>query len=365
MTETALERVLADPATSGSVVLITPEVEKSDVIRKVEAPRIFARAAAADGFFAIPVAAGGLDYGDLARVLGPGLGLTEIAGFNVMKSRADPFDAAFASEVGQRTLRERLGAVNRALGPGEPVTLQVATRAALPKATGFSLRADLTHRFAGRTAEPGAWESHLLPAFSSIAAEMARTAIGRRLNVSGYPSLAVALALGAALPSLGPVRAAWIQEQVKFGAAAELWSLDGPDKESGFGTEVRPLSASCDDLALLVSATNDVVADFSVSRTGLPLRAAIHLAPRGERPARLQLSAAQARNLACVAVDALRGAVQKYSARGTIHLFLAVPAGVAFMIGQQMNTFGRVQTYEHDPAGTPPYTPAVMLTPSC
>ena len=32
---------------------------------------------------------------------------------------------------------------------------------------------------------------------------------------------------------------------------------------------------------------------------------------------------------------------------GTIHLFMAVPAGVAMLIGQLLNTFGSVQTYEH------------------
>ena len=364
MTETALEQVLADATTSGGVLLVTPEVEHSNVIRKVEAPKIFGRAACNDGFFAVPIAAGGLDYGDMARVLGPMLGLTEIAGYNVMKAVDDPFDVAFATAVGRRGVRERLRAVHCAMAENEPITFQVSTRAVLPKTAGMSLRADLTHRFVGRHALPNAWEYHLLPAFKAIAAEIAKMAPGRYVEVTGFPSLPAAVALGAAFPSIGPVRAGWLQEQIKFGAPTERWSLDNADEDCGFQTDVRPLSAAGDDLALLVSAANNVVHDFTASRAGLPLRAAVHLAPAEPRPERLHLSGGQARNLACLAVDAVRNAIAEYAVRGTIHVFLAVPAGVAFMIGQQLNTMGRVQTYEHDPGHAAPYLPAALLTPS-
>lgn len=364
VTETVLAEVLSDDATSGAVLLATPEVEGSHVIRKVEVPGIFGRAARRDGFFAVPVAAGGLGYGDMERVLGPGLGLTDIAGFNVTRARADPFDADFAATVGRRALRERLAAVHRSAPVGEPLALQVSTRTAPPKSGGIALRADLTHRFEGRHARPGAWDGHVLPAFATISAELARTAPGRSVDVSGFLALPAAVALGAAFPSLGPVRAAWLQEQVKFGAAAERWSLDGPSGDCGFETVRSPHSAANDDLALLVSATNDVVHDFSLSRAGLPLRAVVHLRPPEPRPARLVLDAGQARDLACRAVDAIRAAAGELSARGTVHLFLAVPAGVAFMIGQQLNTLGRVRTYEHDPSAPAPYLPAATLAPS-
>lgn len=362
-TETSLKRVLNDPATSGAVLLATPEVEKSDVIRKVEVPQIFARARRGDGFFAVPVAAGGLGYGDMARVLGPMLGLTDISGYNVTRAAENPFGTDFATTVGRRALRERLDAIHHHAPAGESLTVQVSTRAALPKTTGVALRVDLTRRFEGRQAKPGAWDRHILPAFRAIAEEIGRTAPGRPVDVTGFPSLPAAVALGAALPSLGPVRAGWLQEQAKFATPTERWSLDGVGGACGFESEVFEQSVSADDLALLVSATNDVVHDFTLSRTGLALRAVVHLAPP-LRAGRLQLDAGQARDLACRAVDATRAAVAEFAARGAIHLFLAVPAGVAFMIGQQLNTLGRVQTYEHDPAADTPYVPAALLTPS-
>jgi hypothetical protein len=42
----------------------------------------------------------------------------------------------------------------------------------------------------------------------------------------------------------------------------------------------------------------------------------------------------------------MRRARETHSAYGQIHLFVATPAGIAFMAGQLLNTFGEVQTYE-------------------
>ena len=38
---------------------------------------------------------------------------------------------------------------------------------------------------------------------------------------------------------------------------------------------------------------------------------------------------------------------REYGNIGTVHLFMAAPAGLAMLIGQLLNTFGAVQTYEH------------------
>jgi hypothetical protein len=48
-----------------------------------------------------------------------------------------------------------------------------------------------------------------------------------------------------------------------------------------------------------------------------------------------------------------------------VHLFMAVPAGLAMMIGQLLNTFGQVQTYEHiTDGGLNCYRPAALLRPA-
>lgn len=61
----------------------------------------------------------------------------------------------------------------------------------------------------------------------------------------------------------------------------------------------------------------------------------------------------------------MRTTRREYGNIGTAHLFMAVPAGLAMMIGQLLNTFGAVQTYEHVTVdGSGQYRPAALLRPN-
>src|SRR5262245_50020146 len=84
-TEDGLRGVLADPTTASAVLFVTPEVETSPVIREVEVPKIIQRAEAADGFFVIPLAAGGLDYAKAAEVTSNRLSAENLADWNLHK----------------------------------------------------------------------------------------------------------------------------------------------------------------------------------------------------------------------------------------------------------------------------------------
>ena len=53
-----------------------------------------------------------------------------------------------------------------------------------------------------------------------------------------------------------------------------------------------------------------------------------------------------------------------YGNIGTVHVFMAAPAGLAMLVGQLLNTFGSIQTYEHLSAdGSGCYKPAALLRP--
>ena len=58
----------------------------------------------------------------------------------------------------------------------------------------------------------------------------------------------------------------------------------------------------------------------------------------------------QAVDIARKTVEAARGARNEYAVGGQVHLFMAVPAGLAMLIGQLLNTLGPIQTYEHIPS---------------
>jgi hypothetical protein len=366
-TEPELRRVLQDPSTASGVLFVTPEVKNSAVIRNVEAPLILKRHLCADGFFALPVAAGGLDYEDLPRVLGPSLGIADIAGWNVHKPAMNPLNHEAAVRIAELVLNQRLAAINQTLSTGDALKLEIGTRAPLPKQAGSALAIDLTHRFAGRLAAADAWDAHILPAFDRIVRGLQIHGGRRNVTCRGPVAISAAVALGSAFLSLAGVRVTWIQDQHSFGDNADAWGLHVPRQPSGFRPETHPRAADGDDIALLISVTNDVTHDFTVTSLAakLRLRAVVSLAPaEPDWSGRLQLGPGEAVDVAHIAINELRHAMSTFKVRGTMHLILAVPVGLAFMLGQLLNTFGAIQTYEHLAGDPKPYHPAARFAPS-
>jgi hypothetical protein len=144
------------------------------------------------------------------------------------------------------------------------------------------------------------------------------------------------------------------------------WSLGGIAEPSGFVAEHRDGDAAADDIAVLASAAHDVEPTLGASRALLPpFRGCLVITRPGGPPHDLA-TPGQARDLVRVVVEALHRARREWQPRGTLHLFAAVPPGVAMLLGQTWNTLGPVQTYRHDPiAGSVGvYRSAVLLRPS-
>jgi hypothetical protein len=174
------------------------------------------------------------------------------------------------------------------------------------------------------------------------------------------------LAIPAALLSVSGMRASWVQDQQSFGKPAELWDIERDREGSNFKTDIKPQCSGASDVAVLVSVAADVGSDFSATAATLPpLRAVVSISPAFGLPGgRTILTAGQALDVAHLTIDALRRARAQYQCRGAVHLFMAVPVGLAFMIGQLLNTLGAVHTYEHVPGRPIPYEPAALLSPS-
>jgi hypothetical protein len=153
-----------------------------------------------------------------------------------------------------------------------------------------------------------------------------------------------AMALGCAFLSTGSWR------QVTKARPDQLWSLSTPRVKSGFQSRIVSDNASARDIAVLISVADNVEPLFASTRKLLPpLRAIAHVAGPGPYPHLLN-SAGEASDIAFVVQDAMRQTRRAYGNVGTVHVFAATPAGLAVLIGQLLNTFGAVQTYEH--AGT-------------
>jgi hypothetical protein len=357
-----LERVLLAEETADAVLWLTPEVAGSSMIRRIEAPLALDRARRDDAFFVVPVAAGGLSYEAAAGVLDPRSTLEDLRGWNLRRVEADPLGPPEAAAIARTVLRRRIVQIDRRLPAGAPLALRLHTRAAPAFVAGVALALDWTGRFDGREARPGAWEAHLLPALREVTAAVAEKAPGRSVVASGLASIAAATALGAAFLAPRGLAIAW--EQALEGGPSELWSLAPsglPGEPSGFTLETVNDQVGGRDLAVLVSVADAVEPAFAAARGDLPaLRAILRVAkPGGPRH---RLAAAQATALALEVRDAIRAARRRFRDVARLHLFLAVPAGLAMMIGQLLNTFGEVQTYEH--LGNGSYRPAALLRPA-
>ncbi|MGH9553633.1 MAG: SAVED domain-containing protein, partial [Terriglobales bacterium] len=185
----------------------------------------------------------------------------------------------------------------------------------------------------------------------------------RSIIAEGLCALPAAIALGTTFLATRRFAIAW--QQVSPKRAPQLWSLSTPTEASGFTYRVSPGDPNADDLALLVSVTSLVDPAFAASRPALPrFRGLVAVTKPGDYPHDIA-TAGEAADVLHMIVEGLRKARADLQPRGTVHLFLAVPAGLAMMIGQMLNTFGPIQTYEHlamDAVGA--YQPAARLMPS-
>ena len=132
---------------------------------------------------------------------------------------------------------------------------------------------------------------------------------------------------------------------------SQTWSLKCGREDAGFSANILDGELESGDLAVLVSVNNDVTqAVASLEGKMGPFRAYVHLNRADSTQGAVLETPAQAVDLARTTIEAVRRARGEYAIGGRVHLFMAVPAGLAMLLGQLLNTLGPVQTYEHIPS---------------
>ncbi len=361
-TEEAIRSVLSDPGIANAILWLTPEVQESEIIRRVEVPLIIERFRKQDGFFITPVAAGGLTYDQVADVVGEFIGIEDLQNWNIRKVSTDPISVGEAREIALKVLQRRIEVVNNKLAPREPLRIVLNTRREMPD-TGATLTINWTRRFNGREASKQTWDQYLLPALNDVADTVQQKAPGRTLLATGLLSIPAATALGFVFMAPRRLNIAW--EQYMPNGKTQIWAINKDPEESGFEANVISNVVTSDDLAVLISVNADVSHAIRSSQSTLPLfRAYLHIQHRTRTGAIEITSPGQAAHLAHLVANAARKAREDYRISGRIHLFLATPVGLAVLIGQLLNTLGQMQTYEHIPEGaTGYYAPAALLSP--
>lgn len=340
-----LRAVLGEPSTAGAVLWITPDVDESAVIGKIEVPEIMDRAKRKDGFFLQPVAAGGLNYEEAAEKAGRHLGVENLGRWNLEKAEGDPIDDAEAARIAELVLRRRVKEIDRWLPPGEPLRLAIATRVKTPSANGIAVNLQWRARFDGRTASPGAWDDRLLPALNAVALTIGERAPGRSVEAGGLCALPAAMALGAAFLAPGGMHLRWRQRRV--GRKDQIWSLAEARQEADVEVDSVEDDATSEDVAVLVSINRDVEEALRESRDSVPnFRGHVRLRGPDGSEADFQ-SAGQAVDAAHRTVEEIKKVQREWRSVRRVHVFMSAPAGFAMMFGQLLNGLGPVQTYEH------------------
>lgn len=363
-TEDEIRRVLGDHQTANAVLWITPDTVESQMIRGVEVPSLTRRHEAQDNFFIVPVAAGGLDYSAAGAAVESDLNLVDLSRWNMLKAESNPASSDDINRVANHVLKQRLQAIHRSLPTAAPLQIALNTRQPARHQRGTALTIDWSHRFGGiqnREADAAEWQDRLLPALADISRAILETIPDRRLVCNGLSSLPAAVALGYQLMAPVGIKLSW--EQTMPDQTTQIWSREAEREESGFTSSTQAVDLNATDLAVMVSINNDVSNAVAASReiTG-PFRARVHIR-RNDSILSAQLnSPGQALDVAYRVIDAARTARYTYKINGKVHLFSAIPVGLAMLIGQLLNTLGPIQTYEHIPdTATGHYRPAAML----
>jgi hypothetical protein len=362
-TEDELRRVLAEATTASGVLFITPEVANSPIISQVEVPKIIQRAEAHDGFFVVPLAAGGLEYARAAEVTSNHLSAQNLSDWNMHKVAGTTISPGDAAEVAKQVLVQRLAAIHQHLPSDQALRVGLFARRAPPFQPGTALALDWSGRFSDKEAAPEVWQNTLLPALDWIAKAIRQHAPGRAIEAFGLPTLPAAAAFGCAFLSTSGLSAAW--RQIAPGRDDQIWTHAAARTDSGFKAQLLSKDPSARDVAVLVSVADNTEPVFAAAHNALPpLRALVHVMRPGAYP-HLIHTPGEATDVALVVRDGMRAARREYGNIGTFHLFMAVPAGLAMLIGQLLNTFGAVQTYEHVTVdGSGQYRPAALFRPN-
>jgi hypothetical protein len=269
-------------------------------------------------------------------------------------------DTAEASRIAVLLLGRRLSKLCDRLGSDQPVRLLLNAHAEAGEGfvRGFGIQLNWSRHFTHRFASAEVWATVLLPALVNVLQTVRATAPGCSIVAEGYATLAACLALGRTFREVTGISLSW--KQVPGGA---VWSLTETEVDSGFVAKLRHLHVESTDLAVFVSAVADVEAAVAATHNLPNFRAIVCVQP-ADGSTRSELSEpGHATHLARLIARAIRDARKELRTIERIHLFFAGPAGLAVLLGQLLNAFGPIQTYEHEQlGGVGCYRAAALLT---
>jgi len=339
-TPTEIERAIKDPATSGALLLLTPEIAASPYVLDLEVPEIFARVRRDPTFMIVPIAAGGLSYEEATVLVQGRTGSEPLDQWNIHRVENDPLTANDARAIALRVLRQRLRIIMNGSG-FSPLPINVCTRDA-PAFRSDEFALALDHRSAFALDATASATSDVVDALRTLRQEISSINPLAWLEISGQVHLSHALALGAIFVATSGLRLTWIQNRA--GYPSERWELLAAEPSSIPLVNVRRGLPRSHGVALVVSISDSAERAFStVYGAHGPFGATAFVDARSMAPLTPATASVVAHRVAAAAREA-RALVPEC---GDLHVFYAGPAGLALMIGQLLTTFDGLVTYEY------------------
>ena len=362
-TERRLEEAMQS-GLSGAVLLVTPDIGASRVIKDIELPHLLGLEA--EGAFTLSIAstiearAGGLDHSAPDRLLSQPVS-------NLMGLRQDlAFTSKDIANIARSHCRQRMEALRESIeSAGQVIDINLQTRI-VPSAVGPY--GDLVVRL--RPPMNGDRRPHRqgledLRLFLGDLPHLLEIAAAKRARVSGGAHLSVAFALGAALPTtlVGDV-------QVED-TAGHMWT--SPDSAPAPATSTRllevtdrsPHKAPIGEAVVyvdLLPTRSDPAFDRLVEARFGRLASVFHIRPVAEG----NLLPEDAGAIVAEASHAIRQAASR-SETSEVHLLLRCQWTVALLLGRTLNTI-RVSLYEWedgpddgDSLVAPRYLPSLVV----
>ena len=361
-TEDEIIKTLDDPNTAGAIMLVSPEVKDSGMIRIVEAPRIFKRYGKEKGFLVKPVLIG-LGYDKAKEVLDNPAGFQNLADWNLCKVDNDHLTEADANMIARSMLKYRLKLISET-APNEPLDIALFSRR-----TGgpgpYALRHDFSPYFDGRVPRDGGVYRRIQSALLDTAGIL--TSVLNDIPIVGQGSAALPLGVlyGAVFSPLAGFRVSWLQ---RLDGREDAWSLSSGQSNLRLSAEITKGDLESRDIVLAMSISADTQTAVSeyMENSDLRPRASIHaMLETGPVPQGVALSSQDGLSIVLQAIEAARNLKDDLGLRrARLHLFLSCPLAMAVILGQKLNTFSECALYEHHAEGKPSYLHVHTFNPS-
>lgn len=351
-------RVIGDSdETFGLLLYATPEALTRDFINRIELHEAILRKKKDDRFLLLAVPHR-MSFERLAQLtlekLGENLTLFKSQGIRDKDTEGIqflPLRPQFA-EIANEVLRHCLKARRQADDQDEVIGLNFCTRDRLPPSPDDALDIDATRLFGAAAPPAEAW-SRLVAGLRDIKKELRASTAVPRLRIRGSKHLTAAFLIGRVFPP-PTVREILTQQ------GPELWSTACPAAGQPFDIKVNDGDASSEAMFVEITATDksvrDGVRDF-MQKSKLTPFVSLRIEPNGGPRRGAVTDNATACAMALQVRAAIADGLSAYGAK-EIHLFTAVPQGLATLIGHHLNATVPIQLYEHDGQS---YIPSLRL----